>query len=238
MKGALVPRNTFLLLRLSSENSIPYVLCGETPLARQHALLRPIASLASNSAAYCACQFPCWATPAASSSHSHTLHIHTRFTLTHASHSHASHSHTLHIHTRFTSHTLHITHASHSHTLHIHTRFTSHTLHITHASHSHTLRIHTHTHTRQPFRLVPHIVLVCLAKGNTGSVKFTFTHAHTRLAKGNTGSVKFTFTHTHTRLAKGNTGSVRFTFTHASHSRIENTHTLAKGLRRCTRYLL
>jgi len=26
---------------------------------------------------------------------------------------------------------------------------------------------------------VPHIVLVCLAKGNTSSFKFTFTHAHT-----------------------------------------------------------
>ena len=84
-------------------------------------------------------------------SHSHTLHTHTRFTFTRFTFTHASHSHTLHI-----------THASH------HTRFP-----FTHASHS-------HTHTRQPFRLVPHIVLVCLAKGNTGSVRFTFTHAHTR----------------------------------------------------------
>jgi hypothetical protein len=29
-------------------------------------------------------------------------------------------------------------------------------------------------------RIMPRIVLVYLAKGNTGSVKFTFTHAHTR----------------------------------------------------------
>ncbi len=74
--------------------------------------------------------------------------------------------------------------------------------------------------------------------GNTGSVEFTSTHAHTRLTKDNTGSVKFTFTYAHTRLAKGNTGSVKFTFTHGSHSRIENTHTLVKGLRRCTSYWL
>ena len=186
MKGALVPRNTFLLLRLSSENSIPYVFCGETHLARQHALLRPIASLASNSAAYCACQFPCWATPAASSSHSHTFHTLTRFTFTRFTFTHASH------HTRFTSHTLRI-----------HTRFAL-----------------THTHTRDS--LFDSCRILCLSVS----------------VLGNTGSVKFTFTHAHTRLAKGNTGSVRFTFTHASHSRIENTHTLVKGLRRCIIYLL
>jgi hypothetical protein len=138
------------------------------------------------------------------------VHIHTRFTFTRFTFTHASHSHTLHI-----------THASH------HTRFP-----FTHASHS-------HTHTRDS--LFDSCRILCLSVsvlGNTGSVKFTFTHAHTRLAKGNTGSVRFTFTHTHTRLAKGNTGSVRFTFTHASHSRIENTHTLVKGLRRCIIYLL
>jgi hypothetical protein len=76
------------------------------------------------------------------------VHIHTRFTFTHASHSHTLHIHTLHIHTRFT-----LTHASH------HTRFTSHTLPI------HTRFAFTHTHTRQPFRLVPHIVLVSFRAG-------------------------------------------------------------------------
>ncbi len=87
---------------------------------------RPIASI---SAAYCACQFPCWATPAASSSHSHTLHIHTRFTL-----SHASHSHTLYIHTRDSL-----------------------------------------------FESCRMLCLLISVLGNTGSVKFTFTHA---LVKG------------------------------------------------------
>jgi hypothetical protein len=85
------------------------LFCGETPVSecfRDQS--RPIVS---NSVAYCA-----------------TLHIHTRFTFTHD-----SHSHTLHIHTRFTS-----THASHPHTLHIHTRYT-----FTHDTHSHTLHIHT-----------------------------------------------------------------------------------------------
>ncbi len=59
------------------------------------------------------------------------VHIHTRFTFTHASHSHTLDIHTLDIHTRFT-----FTHASH------HTRFTSHTLPI------HTRFAFTHTHTR------------------------------------------------------------------------------------------
>jgi hypothetical protein len=59
--------------------------------------------------------------------------------------------------------------------------------------------------------------------GNTGSFKFTFTHAHTRLAKGNTGSVKFTVTHaSHSHTLHIHT---RFTFTHASHSHTLHTHT-------------
>jgi hypothetical protein len=111
------------------------------------------------------------------------------------------------------------THASHSHASH------SHTLHITHASHSHTLHIHTRfafTHTHTHDNLFESCRILCLLVS----------------VLGNTGSVKFTFTYAHTRLAEGNTGSVRFTFTHASHSRIENTHALVKGLRRCTRYRL
>jgi len=89
-------------------------------------------------------------------------------------------------------------------------------------SHSHTLPIHarfasTHTHTRQPFRIVPHVVLVCLAKGSLFDSCRILCLSVSVL---------------------GNTGSVKFTFTHASHSRIENTHALVKGLRRCTSHLL
>ena len=138
----------------------------------------------------------------------------------------------VHIHTRFP-----FTHASHSHTLHIHTRFT-----VTHASHSHTLHIHTRTHTRQPFRIVPHIVLVCLAKGNTGSVKFTFTHAHTRdnLFCGETHLARqHAFPRPIACLASAE--GLESENTHIA--RIENTHmspvnTLVKGLRRFCLFLI
>jgi hypothetical protein len=164
--------------------------------------------------------------PFTHASHPHTLHTHTRFTFTHASHSHTRHihtrhSHTLHIHTRFTfTHASH-SHASHSHTLHIHTRFTFTRFTFTHASHSHTLHIHT---------------------------RFTFTHAHTRdnLFCGETHLAR---QHAFPRpIAYVTSNSAAYTRgfrihtsradTRATKADLEHTHTLVKGLRRCTSYLL
>ena len=150
------------------------------------------------------------------------VHIHTRFTFTHA-----SHSHTLHIHTRFP-----FTHASHSHTLHIHTRFTF-----------------THAHTRDNlFESCRILRLLISVLGNTGSVKFTFTHAHTRdnLFCGETHLAR---QHAFPRpIACVTSNSAAYTRgfrihtsradTRATKADLEHTHTLVKGLRRCTSYLL
>ena len=126
------------------------------------------------------------------------VHIHTRFTLSHASHSHASHSHTLHIHTRFTSHTLH----------------------ITHASHSHTLRIHTHTHatafsTRAAYCACQ---FPCWA---TPAASSSHSHTHTHVWRRATPAASGSHSHTHTHVWRRATPVAS-----GSHSRTLHIHGL------------